>query len=109
MPRYDFSCNDCKERGWKGEHEVEPPFSQSGKPYACPNCGGNCTRIYSSRVEKERLYQEDGKRFSNFKEHERHLKSKGRVLTEATQSWKDIRRMAKDGQRRTQLSQKGHY
>lgn len=104
MFQYEWNCERCSK-----VYTVLRHHTQSGQPYACPDCGGDCTRIYSAGVEKERLYEEDGRRFTNFREHEKHLKSKGRVLTESTRGWKDIQRMAKDGQRRTQLSQKGHY
>jgi hypothetical protein len=106
---YQFYCEPCNKKGWKAMYEVTRHHSLAGKPYACPNCGDKCQRIYSAAVEKERLYDDGGKRFSSFSQHEKFLKTKGRVLTEGTSHWKDIQRMAKDGQRRTQLSQKGHY
>ena len=111
MPLYEFSCEDCEKRGWTRIHEVYRPISQAGKPYACPNCGSETERVYSATVPKEffEFRGKNGERVATRKQDQKYLRKHGRVLTQETSGWKDIQRMAKDGQRRTQLSQKGHY
>ena len=104
MPLYEFSCPICKK-----QDDVHRPIAHAGKSHKCTNCGSKADRVYSAGVEKERLYDDGGKRFTSFSQHEKYLKTKGRVLTEATSNWSDIKRMAKEGQRRTLLAQKGHY
>lgn len=86
-------------------------MSCAGQPYACPNCGGNTDRVYSSVPQKEfvEFHTSNGVRIGTRKQDARNLKKHGRVLTQETSGWSDIKRMAKDGQRRTLLAQKGHY
>ena len=105
MPLYEFSCDKCKRN-----HDVYRPISQSGESYACPDCGGNTDRVYSSTVPQEfPVYLSKGKWITSAKNEKKHLRANGRVLTQDTDGWRDIKKMAKDGQRRTLLSQKGHY
>lgn len=84
---------------------------QAGEPYACPDCGSVTERVYSASVPKEffEFFTSNGKRIGSRKQDALNLKKHGRVLTQETNGWKDIQRMAKDGQRRTLLAQKGHY
>ena len=111
MPIYEFRCNKCEQKGWIRTLEVERPISQAGKPYACPNCGNPADRVYSAFAPKEfrEFHTADGRRIGTHKQDMANLRKHGRVLTQDTSGWKDIKRMAKDGQRRTQLAQKGHY
>lgn len=104
--KYDFRCQTCNIT-----HEIARPMSQAGEPYACPSCGNQAERIYSAVPEKEffAFYTADGKRIGTRSQDKQNLRKHGRVLTQETNGWKDIKRMAKDGQRRTQLAQKGHY
>lgn len=104
--RYDFSCNKCNK-----VYEVERPMSRAGEPYACPDCGNSADRIYSAVPEKEFFdyYTKDGKRIGTRKQDKAYLRANGRVLTQETTGWTDIKKMAREGQRRTLLNQKGHY
>lgn len=104
--RYDFCCESCSKT-----HEVIRPVVLSGEPYACPDCGGQTVRVYSSYVPQEfcDYYTNDGKRIGTRKQDAKYLKANGRVITQDTDGWRDIKRMAKEGQRRTLLAQKGHY
>lgn len=103
--RYDFFCKKCNK-----EHEVSRPMSCSGQPYACPDCGDNTERIYSAVAPKEFVeYYHRGKRIGTRKQDKAYLRKNGRVLTQETNGWDAIKKMAKDGQRRTLLSQKGHF
>ena len=104
--RYDWRCEPCDK-----VHEVVRPVVMSGEPYACPDCGGATARIYSAVVPKEfwEFRAPDGTRIGSRKQDAKNLRKHGRVLTQDTGGWKDIKRMARDGQRRTQLAQKGHY
>ncbi len=106
MPLYEHYCNGCHK-----QCDVLRPISQSGEPYACPSCGINTDRIYSAVAEKEffSFYTSDGKRIGTRKQDMANLKAHGRVLTQETNGWRDIKKMAKEGQRRTKLQQKGHY
>lgn len=103
---YDFNCPSCKKT-----HEVERPMSRAGEPYACPDCGSPADRLYTASVPQEfrEFYTANGVRIGTHKQDMANLRKHGRVLTQETNGWKDIKRMAKDGQRRTQLAQKGHY
>lgn len=103
---YEFSCLKCSK-----VHEVERPMSCSGEPYACPDCGSSTDRIYSAGRTKEffEFYTSDGRRIGTHKQDMANLKKHGRVLTQETAGWRDIKKMAKEGQRRTLLAQKGHY
>lgn len=110
MPFYEFECANCQRKGWKYTHEVYRPLSQSGEPYACPNCRNKTDRIYSGKVTKEFVeYYSKGKRIGTRLQDKRFLRANGRVITQDTDGWRDIKKMAKDGQHRTRLSQKGHY
>lgn len=111
MPLYEFECEPCKEKGKAFLHETHRPISQSGEPYACPNCGSQANRIYSATAPKEfvEFFGKGGERVATRTQDKKYLRKYGRVLTQETQGWKDIQRMARDGQRRTKLAQKGHY
>lgn len=103
---YEFCCSSCKK-----VFEIERHHSQSGEPYACPNCGIETQRIYSATSPKEfaEFYTKDGKRIGTHKQDKANLRKHGRVLTQDTNGWSDIKKMAREGQRRTLLNQKGHY
>lgn len=103
---YQFKCEKCEKI-----HDVYRHHSQSGEPYKCGSCGANADRLYTSAEVKEfpSYYTLKGERIGTYKQEARHLKKNGRILTQDHPGWKDIKRMAKDGQRRTQLQQKGHY
>lgn len=102
---YEFSCPKCDKI-----HTVSRPMSQSGEPYACPDCGSSADRIYSSFVPQEfPVYFDKGKWITSPNKEKKHLRANGRVLTQDTGGWRDIKKMAREGQRRTLLQQKGHY
>ena len=104
--RYDFKCEPCNK-----EYEVERPMARAGEPYACPDCGNIADRIYSAVPEKEffEFHTSNGVRIGTRRQDTRNLKKHGRVLTQDTNGWSDIKKMAKEGRRRTLLAQKGHY
>lgn len=96
-------CGECKKLLSFTDEDC-----RQGKQISCQHCGTGRQETYRG-LSGERLYEEDGRTFSTYGQHEKYLKSKGRVLTEGTSQWRDIKKMAKEGQRRTLLSQKGHY